>query len=504
MGRKWMVMVVVVGLVTACIQPEAMSDPGYKIGGGEAQAQYARADGEDATSMQTARAPALPEDEWEMRRRLPDVVESVMPSVVGITTERTIRQRGMGQGSPFDQFFGQRGQSPQQPEERLHRQDVGSGVIVDVSGVVITNNHVIDGADSIWVNLSDGRELSAQVEGTDPESDIAVLKIDEVPDDLEAMGFGDSDALRLGESVIAIGNPFGLSGTVTLGIISATSRADVGILDYENFIQTDAAINPGNSGGALINLDGELVGINTAILTRSGGYQGIGFAIPSNMVQMVMQGLLEDGHVDRGWLGVVIQQLTEELAEAMGMDPDTEGVLLADIQEGSPADEQGLQRGDLVVSIDGNRLRTPQDLRNTVGLRSPGTQVEMELVRDGGRMQKVIELGSSQVGRAAMEEERAAAALDAGVGLAGLHLEVLDSDLRRQLNVSPRVEGVAIVGIDPGSEAARYDLREGDIIMEVNRQRLTSVDDFNASYNREASRNLFLIHRQGTTIFLTQ
>ncbi len=508
MGKKWLIFSLSVFLLGACSQPGAKGEANANEG--ETAQEYEEAEVQVASNQvaqatQTARMPVMADDEWEARRRLPDVVETVMPSVVGITTERMIQQRGMGQGSPFDQFFRGFGeQRPQpQPEERRHRQDVGSGVIVDANGVVITNHHVIDGAESIWVNLSDGRELKAEVEGQDPESDIAILQIEEVPDDLAAIPIGDSDALRLGESVIAIGNPFGLSGTVTLGIISATSRADVGILDYENFIQTDAAINPGNSGGALINLEGELVGINTAIMTRSGGYQGIGFAIPSNMARMVMEGLLEDGEVDRGWLGVVIQQWTRELAEAMGLDPETEGVLLADVQEGSPAEEQGLRRGDLVVSIDDQRVRSPQELRNTVGLRSPGTVVEMVIKRDGERLEKDIELGSSQAGRLAQEALQGAEE-EATAGIAGLHLEPVSDELRRRHRLPGRIEGVVVVGVDRESDASGYDLREGDVIMEVNRRPVRSVEEFNAHYDGDASRNLFLIHRQGRTIFLAQ
>lgn len=500
MWTRWWIVASLVVFLVGCSQPEAKNDNSDSDDDSQVE--------QEANSPPTA--PQISEEEMEMRLGLPDVVEGVIPSVVGITTERTIQQR---RGFPFprspfgDMFpeFDRFGPPGHQRQQQRRRQDVGSGVIVDESGIVLTNNHVIEDADSIQVNLYDGRDFDTEVVGTDPESDIAVLRITDAPDELKAISFGDSDALRLGESVIAIGNPFGLSGTVTLGIISAKGRADVGILDYENFIQTDAAINPGNSGGALINLDGELVGINTAILTRTGGYQGIGFAIPSNMARMVMEGLREDGEVDRGWLGVVIQQLTPPLREALDIDDDLEGVLVSDVQPGSPAEEHGIERGDLIVEVDGDRVRTPQELRNRIGLRSPGNTVQLSYIRNAESETAEVVLGSLAEARAAEEGGVIPDAPTGQTEIEGLELHPLDDNMRRQFNIPGGVrQGLVVTRVEPNSEAARYNLREGDVIMEINRQSVASIDEFNAAYEADRPRNLFLLVRDGRTIFMTQ
>ena len=505
MVMRWVVALFTMVLVTGCAQPEAKSQTFENSSNDQAQSAVLQ---ERETSAQPAAS--MPPDELKMRLELPDVIEQVMPSLVGITTERTIRHRAPSGGMspfgdhPFFRGFGPSTPQPQQPQHRT-QEGVGSGVIVDASGIVVTNNHVIDKADVIRVQLSDGREFDAEVRGTDPQSDIAVLQIEDAPENLRAVTFGDSDALRLGESVIAIGNPFGLSGTVTMGIISAQGRAGVGLLDYENFIQTDAAINPGNSGGALINLDGELIGINTAIMTRSGGYQGVGFAIPSNMTKMVMTGLLEDGQVDRGWLGVMIQQLTPELAEALDLDDGLEGVVVSDVQSGSPAEAVGLERGDLVTEIDGNAVRTPQELRNTIGLRSPGTDVDLRYVRNGTTATISIELGSLQQARASADGQGAPGLGEAQIGVEGLGLQALDSELRSELRIPEALPaGVVVISVEPGTEAAHLNLRKGDLILEVNRQSITSVEEFNAAYDADRPRNLFLIYRDGATIFMTR
>lgn len=506
MYRRWILVLITAALATACSQPEAKSEPRENLKHDVESADHAIAmvDDEEPERSQIARAAfQISDDELQARRSLPDIIEEVMPSVVGITTERTIRQRAPSSffDDPFFRGFG--GPSHRQPQERV-QQGIGSGVIVDESGIIITNNHVIDGADVIRIGLSDGRELNAEVEGTDPESDLAVLRIIEAPDDLRALAFGDSDALRLGESVIAIGNPFGLSGTVTMGIISAKGRAGVGILDYENFIQTDAAINPGNSGGALIDLKGELIGINTAIMTRSGGYQGVGFAIPSNMAEMVMRGLLDDGQVQRGWLGVVIQQLTPELAEALNLEEGIEGVVISDVQPGSPAEEAGLKRGDVVTHIDDRRVRTPGELRNTIGLRAPHTTVAVRAVSNGTTRELTIELGSLHDGRALQEGRLAPGLPEVTSVIEGLQLQPLDRELRQQLRVPDALQhGLVVTGVQPGSEAAMRGLREGDIFIEVNRRVVRTVEEFNAAYDVDRRRNLVLLYRDGSTIYMT-
>ena len=496
MWKRVLISVVAVVLTTACIQPEAS---GGNSNSNDEPAQQQQ----EAEVQKTSAALDFDQQEFDVRQQLPDVVERVMPAVVGITTEMTVQQRQPRGGFPFGDMFGPHGQQERGPDSRQRRQEnVGSGVIVDEEGIVVTNNHVIEAADSVMITLSDGRELEVEVIGTDPASDIAVLQVKDVPDDLTAIAFGDSDSLRLGETVIAIGNPFGLSGTVTMGIISAKGRADVGILDYENFIQTDAAINPGNSGGALINLDGELIGINTAILTRTGGYQGVGFAIPSNMAEMVMTSLMDHGHVSRGWLGVVIQDLSPQLAEALEIPQSTEGVVISDVQPESPAGEYGLGRGDVVTHVDGNRVRSSQELRNTIGLRSPGDEVQLRIVRDDGTEEVTIELGAHDAAELAAAERG-----DRGdrINLEGLEVEPVDSDLRRQYDIPEAIgTGLVVTGVDRTSEAARYNLREGDVILEVNRQPVTDRQEFNAAYDAERSQNLFLIFRDGSTIFMAR
>ncbi len=512
MWKRSLVGLVAILMIMGCSQPEAKSESSNSSNDEESATTSAQEDRATARHDVIPASMAMADDEMEARLRLPDVVERVMPSVVGVATQLPARRQAPTHRSPLDDFFRDFGfphhpsphsrPSPQPREQPLR--DVGSGVIVDTSGVVITNHHVIDNAERIVINLSDGRELDAVVEGTDPESDIAVLRIEDPPDDLQAIAFGDSDALRLGESVIAIGNPFGLSGTVTLGIISAKGRAGVGLLDYENFIQTDAAINPGNSGGALLNLDGELVGINTAILTRSGGYQGVGFAIPSNMAEMVMRGLLEDGRVDRGWLGVVIQSLTPALAEALGLDEGVDGVVVSDVQRGSPAEEVGIERGDVITSIAGRSVSTAQELRNAVGLRSPGDEVEMRYIREGVEQRVSVTLGSNQDMQAFLEG-RTPGDPRADSGIEGLTLRPLDSEMRRRMSVPDAVPGGVVVSdIEAGTKASRYNLQEGDIILEVNRRPVRTVEEFAAAYEPERPRNLFLLYRDGATIFLTQ
>lgn len=309
-----------------------------------------------------------------------EVVAAVKPSVVNISSTKTIRRRGMP--SPFfndpffKRFFGDEFRSFEMPKE-YKQSGLGSGVIVDKDGYILTNNHVVKGADEIKVKLSDEREFKGKVIGVDPKTDLAVIKIDS--NHLPVIKLGDSDKLQVGETVIAIGNPFGLSHTVTSGIVSATGRANVGIADYEDFIQTDAAINPGNSGGALVNVRGELVGINTAIFSTTGGYQGIGFAIPSNMTKVVMDSLIKKGKVIRGWLGVTIQPLTPDLAKQFNLK-DKKGVLVADVVEDSPAEKTGIERGDVIVEFDGKKVDDVTDLRNMVANTLPNEEVPIKLI----------------------------------------------------------------------------------------------------------------------------
>ena len=306
---------------------------------------------------------------------LSDVAERTVRSVVNV------RSTSGGSNTSYSRpdWYGR------VPERRPN--SLGSGVIVSADGLILTNHHVIRKATDIRITLSDNKELRAVVIGSDPKSDVAVLRVQDPPSDLVPIGFGDSKTLRLGEIVLAIGNPFGVGQTVTMGIVSAVGRVGVGIVDYEDFIQTDAAINPGNSGGALVNARGELVGINTAILSKSGGYQGIGFAIPTDMARPIMESLLKHGRVIRGWIGVMIQDLSQDLIKAMGLQVD-HGVLVADVQRDSPAAKAGLSRGDVILSIDGDSTESVAQLRNKIASIGPGQHARLLIAR-GGRHRRV-------------------------------------------------------------------------------------------------------------------
>jgi Do/DeqQ family serine protease len=401
------------------------------------------------------------------------------------------------QPSPFEQdpffrhFFDFGPPRQQGPHEE---QSLGSGVIVREDGTILTNNHVIQGADEIRVTLSDKRSFTAKLVGTDPKSDLAVLRIENPPGELDALEFGDSDKLRLGEVVIAIGNPFGVGQTVTMGIVSAKGRANIGIIDYEDFIQTDAAINPGNSGGALLNLRGELVGINTAILSRTGGYQGIGFAIPASMVEGIMGSLIETGKVVRGWLGVMIQDLTPELAKALDLDR-INGVLVSEVMPDAPA-AKSLRAQDVIIAFDGEPITSSAQLRHEVAARRPGTKVEMTIIRDGDEENVTVELGELPDGEAAIGGGLSNGALE------GLALQDLDESLRRRFDVAPRIDGgVVIIGVAPNSRGARAGLRPGDVIIEANRRKVDSVEALRNAIGGEGP-VLLRVHRQGGSMFL--
>ncbi|UCF86975.1 MAG: Do family serine endopeptidase, partial [Nitrospiraceae bacterium] len=312
-----------------------------------------------------------------------ELAEVVKPAIVNISTVRS-EQFDFSYSPFYDdpffrKFFGDRFRQPEQPRERKTI-SLGSGVIVSSDGYILTNNHVIRNAEEIKVLLSDKRAFTGKVIGNDPKTDLAVIQID--ARDLTSIQWGNSDHLRVGELVLAIGNPFGLNQTVTMGIVSAVGRANVGIADYEDFIQTDAAINPGNSGGAMVNAKGELVGINTAIFSKTGGYQGIGFAIPSNMAKVVIDSLITKGKVTRGWLGVSVQSITPELAKQFDLEKEY-GALVGDVVENSPSEEAGLMRGDVIIEFKGQKVEEPYNLRNTVAATPPGEVVEIKVIRNG-------------------------------------------------------------------------------------------------------------------------
>lgn len=408
------------------------------------------------------------------------VIKKVSPSVVNIYTTKTVRENirvfPFFDDPMFREFFGPFGQRNMPSERR--EQSLGSGVIVGEDGYILTNNHVVDGADEIKVALADNMTTyDAKVVGTDPQTDIAVIKVD--GKDLPAVTVTDSDNLEVGDIVLAIGNPFGVGQTVTMGIVSAKGRGGMGILDYEDFIQTDASINPGNSGGALVDAAGRLVGINTAILSRSGGNQGIGFAVPINLARFVMERIIADGKVTRGYLGVVIQPVTPDLAKAFKL-PETSGALIGEVTPDSAAEEGGLKEGDVVIEFDGKKVTDSQHLRLMVSQTAPGTKSQVKVIRDGKERTFTIELGELTPDALAQAGDRRGG-LRRGSGrnpLDGVVVEDLNARTRRQFNVPTQVEsGAIVVDVDGESAAAAAGLRPGEVILEIDHQPVANADE---------------------------
>ena len=425
------------------------------------------------------------------------VSKEAMASVVNISTTRKVEeslQSPFFDDPFFRRFFGEEFERRfRQPRER-EEQGLGSGVIVASDGYIVTNNHVVEQADELQVLLADKRKYPAKLIGTDPKTDLAVIKIE--ASELPTLPWGDSKSLQVGEMVLAVGNPFGLNQTVTMGIISAVGRANMGIVDYENFIQTDAAINPGNSGGALVNLKGELIGINTAIFSRTGGYMGIGFAIPSQMVKHVMQSLVSHGKVVRGWLGVSIQEVTPDLATQFEA-PDTTGVLVGDVFDDSPAKGAGVQRGDIIRKFQETSVKDPNHLRALVADTPPNSTVNISVWRDGREKELQVSIG---------EMPRNVASLKSGT-----EGETQGAHALTGITVGPippeegqDQKGVVITHLESDSPAARAGLRTGDILVELNRQEVRNVEDFRrlTSQLEEKSPVLVLLKRGRGTIFL--
>ena len=408
------------------------------------------------------------------------VVKKAVSAVVFVRVEKTVESRGTASPfqfqDPFDffndpffeRFFGPHFQPRRRMPRKFQQRGQGSGFIISKDGYILINNHVVGDADLIKVKLSDGREFKAKVIGTDPQSDVAVIKIDAT--NLPVLRLGDSDKLEVGEWVIAIGNPFGLSQTVTVGVVSAKGRSRIGINDYEDFIQTDAAINPGNSGGPLVNIHGEAVGMNTAIFSRSGGYMGIGFAIPINMAKAIKDQLLKKGKVTRGWLGVVIQDIDEELAKSFGLEK-TEGVLIAEVSEGSPAEKAGLKQGDIILRLNGKKVDDLGELRNKIALTAPGTKVKLEVLRENKRRTIQVTIGEQPAGRAIGMAQHEI------LGKIGLVVQDLTEELAKQFGYRES-QGVLVAEVEPGSPAARVGIRPGHLIEEVNRRRVHNMDEF--------------------------
>src|SRR5262245_43284027 len=439
-------------------------------------------------------------------RNFVEIAKLVKPTVVNISATRSGRSGEGLQGSPFDdlffrRFFGEEFFKRDPPKERKERGQ-GSGVIVDPNGLIITNNHVVNKADEIRVFLSDKREFKAKLIGTDTKTDVAVLKIE--ASGLPVIPWADSDQLEVGEFVLAVGNPFGLTQTVTMGIVSAVGRASMGIAEYEDFIQTDAAINPGNSGGALVNIRGELVGINTAIFSQSGGNMGIGFAVPSNLARSMMEQLVKGGKVVRGWLGVAIQELTPELAAQFGLT-DTKGVLVSDVMDDSPAKKAGFERADVIVEFDGKPMDSPTHLRNAVAQTPIGKKVSIRLIRDkkSRTLEVTIAEQPKSVAQAGSEEN---GDITAPVGvLSDLEVRELTDELASRYGMKSSERGVVIIRVKSGSTAEEMGVREGDIVVEVNRKGVTSLKTYERIVSGLVKDQavLLLLKRQGRTMYLT-
>lgn len=441
------------------------------------------------------------------------VARAVSPAVVFIQVEGKASPTALRRfSSPFDEtwpfgddlfkrFFGDRFPGfPRMPEQEMPKGEhrvigQGSGFVFAVKDglwsdktYILTNNHVVEDAEKIRIQFQDGREFDATITGRDPQSDVAVLEIE--ADGLTPLRWGDSSALEVGEWVVAIGNPFGLSHTLTVGVVSAKGRTSLGISDYEDFIQTDAAINPGNSGGPLVNLDGEVVGVNTAIFSRSGGYMGVGFAIPSNLAKAIADQLIEHGEVTRGYLGVVIQPLTPDLAESFDMDPG-KGVLVAQVSENSPAEKAGLRQGDVIVEYRGKPVTDVGNFRNRVSLTAPGSTETITVLRDGKRKTLKVTIGRLT------EDQLIARGPAQSADEIGLTVQTLTPQLAEQFDARPG-EGVVVTEVHPGSIAAMAGIETGSIILQVNREPVSSAADFRRAVKQAASeKRVLLLVRKG-------
>ena len=419
------------------------------------------------------------------------VVKDVKPAVVHIKVESTVEMSQEYEqffNNPFfERFFGpqHRFQDPQQ--RKRQQQGAGSGFIIDKDGYILTNNHVVEKADKITVTLSDNSEVEAKLIGADPKSDVALIKID-VDHALPTVNLGDSESLEVGEWVIAIGNPFGLSQTVTVGVVSAKGRSRVGINEYEDFIQTDAAINPGNSGGPLLNIHGQVVGINSALYSRTGGYMGIGFAIPINMAKSIKEQLQNNGKVTRGYLGVGIQDVDEGLAESFGLDKSG-GVLITDVQEDTPASKAGIKNQDIIVKLGDIELKDTQDLRNRIAQTTPGTDIVLHLMRDGKPIELQVTIGEQpadfgNVAQAVPDENP--------LSSFGLVLQDLTPDLAEQLGYKGR-QGLVISEVTPGSPAAVVGLKSGLLIEEVQKVPVKNLEELKLIMQQSQTKDRVLL-----------
>jgi serine protease Do len=426
----------------------------------------------------------------EARTSYAPIAKKIEPSVVTVDSTRTVRaaQIPFFNDPFFRRFFGE--QSNGSSSEPETQEGLGSGVIVSEDGYIITNNHVVEDSTDIRVARAGGEEFPAKVVGTDPATDIAVLKVDATG--LPAITLADSSRLQVGDTVLAVGNPFGIGETMTAGIVSGLGRGSIGIVDYGDFIQTDASINPGNSGGALTDVEGRLVGINTAILSRNGGYQGVGFAVPVNIARYVMDQIIEHGHVTRGYLGIYIQSLTPDLAKAFHA-PQDKGALVASVSPGSPAAKAGLKEGDVITQFNGNPVIDSKHLRLMVAETAPDTHANLQYLRNGKERETTVTLGELKNQQLAQARGRGGPQMRSGRGgfLAGMQVAELDPQTRDQFNIPNDVQGLVITDVQSGSAAGRAGLQAGDVIEEVNHQAVHSLRDA-ASELRNERRTVLL------------
>ncbi len=488
----------------------------WSIGGGVLLALCAMVALETGTSTADAGVPPA------FAQGFSEIVKNTTPAVVNIAVtgggDRGRRRGGVPPG-PFSKPPGEEpgGEdsptpppmppAPPSPHGRPD-QSAGSGVVVDPSGYIVTNNHVVEGAVQITVTLNDRREFSAKIIGTDPKTDLAVIKIEAT--DLVSLKWADYEKLQVGDLVLAVGSPFGLTSTVTLGIISALGRGNVGIADYEDFIQTDAAINPGNSGGALVNMDGDLIGINTAIFSRTGGSEGVGFAIPSSIAVDIVDSLLRTGKVVRGWMGVAIQEITPALAKSFKLPEQRKGVLISDVNEIGPSHAAGIKRGDVVVAFNGKAIQSVSQLRNLVARTIVGKDAQVTVLREGEEKTltiKVAERPSDEVlarKEPAPSKERKETVKPPDNVLASLHVQALDNALMNQLNIPAKTTGVVITGVEPGGQAEAAGLQRGDVIQEVNHETVKTLEDYQKVVQKIQKDELavLLVNRQGNSLFV--
>lgn len=464
----------------------------YKESAGVAQAQAVSSEGRSIAD--------------QLSEAFESASQKVNPSIVPIFAEQVVEAENLFTfpEDQFRDFFGDDffkrffGTPPEHEKQTVH--SLGSGVIVSKDGYILTNNHVVDGAEKLTVVLADQKKYPAKLVGTDPQTDVAVIKVD--AKDLTAVTLGNSDGVKVGQWVIAVGNPFQLMHTVTAGIISAKGRSEMGLADYEDFIQTDASINPGNSGGALADLDGNVIGINTAINSPSGGNVGIGFAIPINMASQVMEALISEGKVTRGYVGLLLQDIDQDLAKAMKLK-SSEGALVGDVSAGGPADKAGIRRGDVIIEMNGKKVENSMQLRNLVAQTKPETSVEFTLIREDRQMQVKVLLGERPKELRAGRQQQEKQPKEQTYQKLGLSVQTLTPDVADQLGYK-NMEGVVVTDIATGSPAEDAGLQEGDLIMEVDGVKVRTDTDFKSAVSRLKSGDsgALLVRRGENTFFV--